>query len=156
MWSRDSAPNDSDSASVDLTLGLVDVGDSLDVSWFHVGGVEVWWVGLDWYSHDFFLSSLSSIFLLFLRTLVLFKWPILDPASCPVRSSYPSNLTIKRPDQPNPTRPNQPPLPINPAYLSEVCPCVLGSVDTLNLDQRLVRSRVPLSSLMSKDSTFAV
>lgn len=32
MRSRDSAPNDSDSASVDLTLGLVDVGDSLDVS----------------------------------------------------------------------------------------------------------------------------
>jgi hypothetical protein len=30
--SRDSAPDDSDSASVDLTLGLVDVGDSLDVS----------------------------------------------------------------------------------------------------------------------------
>jgi hypothetical protein len=38
--SRDSAPDDSDSASVDLTLGLVDVGDSLDVS-----VVQVIWVG---------------------------------------------------------------------------------------------------------------
>jgi len=38
--SRDSAPDDSDSASVDLTLGLVDVGDSLDVS-----VVPVMWVG---------------------------------------------------------------------------------------------------------------
>jgi hypothetical protein len=38
--SRDSAPDDSDSASVDLTLGLVDVGDSLDVS-----VVQVMWVG---------------------------------------------------------------------------------------------------------------
>jgi hypothetical protein len=37
--SRDSAPDDSDSASVDLTLGLVDVGDSLDVS-----AVQVMWV----------------------------------------------------------------------------------------------------------------
>jgi len=32
--SRDSAPDDSDSTAVDLTLGLVDVGDSLVVSWF--------------------------------------------------------------------------------------------------------------------------
>lgn len=29
MRSRDSAPNDSDSATVDLPLGLVDVGDTL-------------------------------------------------------------------------------------------------------------------------------
>ena len=36
MRSRDSAPDDSDSASVDLSLGLVDVGDSLDVSVVHV------------------------------------------------------------------------------------------------------------------------
>ena len=36
MRSRDSAPDDSDSASVDLSLGLVDVGDSLNVSGVHV------------------------------------------------------------------------------------------------------------------------
>lgn len=49
MRSRDSAPDNSDSASVDLTLGLVDVGDSLDVSHVHVGfgcGGDLVWSGL--------------------------------------------------------------------------------------------------------------
>jgi len=44
--SRDSAPDDSDSASVDLSLGLVDVGDSLDVSVVQVMWVSGWQFGL--------------------------------------------------------------------------------------------------------------
>ena len=57
MRSRDSAPDDSDSASVDLSLGLVDVGDSLDVSVVQVIWVGEWQFGLVWS-----LSSLPPLF----------------------------------------------------------------------------------------------
>ena len=141
MRSRDSAPDDSDSASVDLTLGLVDVGDSL-----YVSVVQVMWVGgsLVWSdlglsSFHLLLSSLNPRPTVILAPIGPWHCPTVDPPPCPISKFQQTHQT----DQTTTTQSNK------LAHLSEVCPGVLRCVNTLNLDQRLVRSRVPLSSLVS-------
>jgi hypothetical protein len=168
--SRDSAPDDSDSAAVDLTLGLVDVGDSLVVSGIvgYQGGSEevkglsgLVWSGLV----SFHASSCSSSPALELLLLARMRRsraataPIpkfLFFSSCDLSLPRHAPLHSSRLDQ---TRHYPSPSSLPPtkeAHLSEVCSGVLLGVDTLNLDQRLVRSRVPLSSLVSENSTLAV
>jgi hypothetical protein len=94
--SRDSAPDDSDSASVDLTLGLVDVGDSLDVS-----VVQVMWVG-----NNLVWSGLYPF-----SILVLMSLPIPHPTSilallvsrqsCSLQDPPPYPLPKSHPNRPN-------------------------------------------------------
>jgi hypothetical protein len=141
--SRDSAPDDSDSASVDLTLGLVDVGDSLDVS-----AVQVMWVGSSLVWSGLYPSSIRVLMPLAIPhpagiLVLLVPWQ-----SCSLQDPPPYPLPKFHRRQTKPTKPPVPPSN-KLAHLSEVCPGVLRCVNTLNLDQRLVRSRVPLSSLVS-------